>query len=437
MTMAADAPAIFGLELRRQRLRAGLSLADLARLVHYSKSHLSKVETGAKPASSDLARRCDAALSTSGGLLALAPSHGERQTASTLSPSDSALTTTLEAPRDIAVGYVGRRSVLAGGAAVAAAWSSAGGLSHLLAGGSRVQAVQPTLTAVRAIFDRLRQLGQWVSPALLLPQVAANVYALRALAGHVPGSQSGQVAALASRFAEYAGWLAQEAGDDHSALGWTDQAVELAATAKDRDMAAYAYVRRGLIALYQHDAASTVLLARAAQSATADRRILGLASQREAQGHALAGDYDACMRAIDVASVHLSRADSAADPVTGSANVADIAAIAEGWCLFDLGRPARAAAILQAELRRIPAEALRARARYGTRLALACAASGEAEAAGAAIAPVLDTVEQIGSATVRADMRQLARSLNRFHGLPAIRDTRLRLTEVLTLSGYQ
>jgi hypothetical protein len=436
--MAADIPSIFGPELRRQRLRAELSLADLARVVHYSKSHLSKVETGAKPVSSDLARRCDAALSAGGALLALASTHEDCRVGPG-SQCDSSQRTVPDVPGDLAAGQLGRRSVLAGGAAVVAtaAWSSSGPFTRLLGSGSQVEALEPTITAYLAIFDRLRQLGQWVSPAVLMPQVAVQAQTLRTLAARFPASHGGQMAALAARFAEYAGWLAQEAGDDQGALRWTDLAVDLAAAARDSDMAAYAYVRRGLVALYQHDAASTVRFARAAQAATADRRILGLAAQREAQGHALAGDYDACMRAIDVAGAHLSRADVAANPVIGSSNVADISAMAEGWCLFDLGRPVRAAAILQAELRRVPAEALRTRARYGARLALACAASGEPEAACATIAPVLDVAEQIESATVRADLRQLAYTLNRFHRLPAIRETRLRLTEVLTLSMYK
>src|SRR5882757_8804044 len=53
---------VFGTEMRRRRLAAGHSLSTLSALVHYSRSHLSKVETGAKPPSADLARRCDAAL---------------------------------------------------------------------------------------------------------------------------------------------------------------------------------------------------------------------------------------------------------------------------------------------------------------------------------------------------------------------------------------
>jgi ribosome-binding protein aMBF1 (putative translation factor) len=38
----------FGAELRRQRLAAGLSLGGLAERVHYSKSHLSKIERDRK-----------------------------------------------------------------------------------------------------------------------------------------------------------------------------------------------------------------------------------------------------------------------------------------------------------------------------------------------------------------------------------------------------
>jgi transcriptional regulator with XRE-family HTH domain len=52
----------FGEDLRRRRLEAGLTLTCLARLVHYSKGQLSKVERGIKMPSRDLARLCDVAL---------------------------------------------------------------------------------------------------------------------------------------------------------------------------------------------------------------------------------------------------------------------------------------------------------------------------------------------------------------------------------------
>lgn len=61
----------FGGELRRRREDAGLSLDKLAMRVPYSKSHLSKVETGGARADRALAEACDAALGTSGVLAAL------------------------------------------------------------------------------------------------------------------------------------------------------------------------------------------------------------------------------------------------------------------------------------------------------------------------------------------------------------------------------
>ncbi|MFD5270863.1 helix-turn-helix domain-containing protein [Streptomyces sp. NPDC058335] len=64
----------FGSALRELRLARGLSLADLARITHYSKGYLSKIETGSKPVNGDVARLCDEALEADGALLALLPS---------------------------------------------------------------------------------------------------------------------------------------------------------------------------------------------------------------------------------------------------------------------------------------------------------------------------------------------------------------------------
>ncbi|MFJ7903964.1 helix-turn-helix domain-containing protein [Streptomyces sp. NPDC096198] len=71
----------FAAQLRRLRRQRGLSLADLARQVHYSKGYLSKIETGAKPPTVDVARRCDRALTAGGALLALAETATARERA--------------------------------------------------------------------------------------------------------------------------------------------------------------------------------------------------------------------------------------------------------------------------------------------------------------------------------------------------------------------
>jgi tetratricopeptide (TPR) repeat protein/transcriptional regulator with XRE-family HTH domain len=63
----------FGQALRDLRRRRGLSLTDLSRLVHYSKPYLSRVESGVRPTSPELARRCDHALAAAGALVSLLP----------------------------------------------------------------------------------------------------------------------------------------------------------------------------------------------------------------------------------------------------------------------------------------------------------------------------------------------------------------------------
>jgi hypothetical protein len=207
--------------------------------------------------------------------------------------------------------------------------------------------------------------------------------------------------------------------------------VELCDAGGDPDMAAYGLVRQALVTLYRRDAAATVALARQAGDGTGDARIRGLAAQREAQGHALAGDASACFRAIERAAELLATAATDGGPVLGSAHVADAAAATTGWCLHDLGQPARAADVLQRELDRIPAHAERARARYGARLALALATGGEPEQACTVLGPTLAAYERVGSATVRADLRALARTLNRWPTHAAITPVRLRLTAAL------
>ncbi|NEA98918.1 helix-turn-helix domain-containing protein [Streptomyces sp. SID13726] len=70
-TGAAGAES-FGAALRRRRGLAGLSLTRLAVLIHYSRSHISRVENEEKRPSEKFARACDQVLDAGGELLALA-----------------------------------------------------------------------------------------------------------------------------------------------------------------------------------------------------------------------------------------------------------------------------------------------------------------------------------------------------------------------------
>ncbi|MER6892768.1 transcriptional regulator, partial [Amycolatopsis sp. NPDC000740] len=147
----------------------------------------------------------------------------------------------------------------------------------------------------------------------------------------------------------------------------------------------------------------------------------------------LAGDPDGCMRALDRARAWLQDpAGMPAGPVIGTSQVADPVGVATGWCLYDLGRPAEAASVLDREIARIPHGAVRARTRFGLRLCLAYAASGELEQACRLAQPLLAQIVQLGSATIRTDLRKLAVVLRRWHAHPAVRVVSPELTAVLS-----
>lgn len=403
----------FGPELRRLRLEAGLTLTEFSVALSYDKGYLSKVERGERSASPELARRCDAFLGADGELQCLAVRLG----------TDS---NTAEAPVAPSLWLVGRRAVLAAGAGVLIDLG-------LDPGGQASYAADPLLRAFLAQFDQLRKLGQSTAPQALLPLLDTRTRTVASLAADTSSATRAPALLLASRFAEFTGWMAQEAGDSGAALDWTGEAAELALAGGDPYLASYALVRRALVTLYARDAAGTVALARRAQSDEVPPRIRGLAAQREAQGHALVGDEGDCLRSLDRARKLLGSDDarSDAEPVIGTTHVSDPAAMTTGWCLHDLGRPKAAGEALDQECRRLPSHALRTRARYGFRRSLAHAASGEIEHACTIAGELLQVMPAVPSATVNSDVRRLARELSRFRSSRAVRDLQPALARVL------
>jgi len=391
----------FGEELRRRRLTAGLSLSKLAESVHYSKGQLSKVERGIKAPSRELARLCDTALQAEG------------QLASLFSPASTS-----------------RRQVLTAGVLTVPALC----LVHPRV---YVDADQADLAVMfGTLLDHYRDLGQGTDPNVLLPPLAAQANAVQEFAKITKGRDSHTLLILGSRYADYAGWIAQETGNDLTALRWTRRAADLADAARDPGFAAYGLVRHALVTMYGNDARQTTQLAERAQASGLPPRVRGLAAAREAQGHAIAADYDSAMKALDRASDLLGK--SAADsgqPAIGTGNVTDLAEMTRGWCLYDLGRPAEAAGIIDRQLAAVPAHATRARTRYAARRALAHAAAGDIDHACQLTGGLLEDIRQVRSATIAKDLHALARTLGRHPRNPAVRELSPRLGMALHSSS--
>ena len=401
----------FGAELRRLRLAAGLTLVQFSERIHYSKGYLSKIETGRQRPHVALARQCDAVLAADGRLAALVPAAGR----------------SIRRSGDGPLGEPDRRTVLVAGAA-----SLIGVGLGVSIGQGRPPWQATAVEAGRTLLDQTRRFGQVTVPASILPGLVAQANSLQAMAMHASGADRTALLLLTSRYAEYAGWMFQEAGDLPGARWWTDHAAEFAAAAGDGDFGPHALVRRALIALYAGDATATIALARRAQeNRTASDRVRGLAALREAQGHALAGSEASCRRSIDRARRLSEVAERSSPDGLGPTSLADPVAITTAWCLVDLGRPEDAAPILDQEVARIEPRALRSKTRYGLRQALAYASAGDADQACSLTTALWPGVCSVGSATFGGDLVALGRTLGRWREKPAVREVLPMITDAL------
>lgn len=423
-----DTTSPFAVRLREFRNARGISLGTLAKRTHYSKGYLSRVENGLQSPSLMLARQCDAALDADGHLIALASgSTNGRPTPNRKLPTHETETWVLEMDDNGSVWFrpVARRQAMTSGAALLTAMCAPMGHAQ-----PRMEQL-PTIDTFTAMFGELRRMGQQLAPRYVLPTLVAQTHALRGIAKDAaPRTRAGALR-LAARYAEYTGWMAQETGQNAATVWWTEWAAEMAAAGGDEDMAAYSLVRRALVRLYAGDASETIELAQHAQrNAGTSSRVRGLAAQREAQGHALAGASTECMLALDRSTELLSLgASEDGAPVLGTSTVANPAVLTRAWCLHDLGRTAEAAELLDRELRAVQPGATRFQARWGARRALAYARSGEVEHACDLVADLLPKCDAADSATIRSDLRDLAKTLSRWLQHPRVQAIYPALTE--------
>lgn len=422
----------FGRELRRRRLDAGLSLEQLGQRVHYSKSQLSKVERGIKRPTPELARLCDTRLKADGALADLVPV--QPSLAPPAAPDHDGEVWLMRVDKDgsSTIRAITRRSVIAAGATSALTLQAGEGLVQPPPDEAAVTSVD----AARLVFDQLRRLGQASGPAGVLPALVAQTQSLEQLAAQASHRTRRALLLIASRYAEYAGWMAQECGKDTMARWWTDRAVRLADAGDDSALATYAHVRHSLISLYRGEVAEAGRFAERALHSEAPSRVRGLAAQHLAQSAAVAGDYTTCMRSLDHARELLAR--DVADPeqpVLGTSHLPDVVSMFTGWCLYDLGRPAQAAALLDNEIERIPAHAFRTRGRHNVRRALAHAAAGEVDHACGIAVDALPSVRLTCSATVASDLRKLSHTLGRHRNRSSVRSLAPELADAIACTS--
>ncbi|MEW1687306.1 helix-turn-helix domain-containing protein [Streptomyces sp. NPDC091265] len=347
-------PGDFGVVLATLRARRGWSVREFARRANVSEGQVCNLESGLRNPTPAVAAACDAAFGAGGELVELA-----------------------------GAGRRGARS----GAVVEAG---------------------PVVAGYERVLWELKNIGRSTGPRFVTASMKSITRILTDAGPHAVGEQRAEIWLLASRFAEYTGWMAQEAADPAEALRWTSLAVRWGALGGDETVAAYALVRKAFIAQHRGDTCAAIGLAeQAAGHPAANPVIRAHAARRAAQGHARRGDAGACREALERFGSHAAEVvTDDRTPHWGPRIENGNPRLIEASCMLSLRHFELAADLFAAEHRRrsaLPADS-NSQARFAVRQATALAGVGRLDDACQIVEVTLPVIQRIDSATVRAEL---------------------------------
>jgi tetratricopeptide (TPR) repeat protein len=328
-----------------------------------------------------------------------------------------------------------RRTFLSGGLGTAAlaAIAAAVGPSPL---GARLPAAAAAdmhpIETLRQLKRALIDADNLFGPGGVLPAVHSQIQVIRQLRADRRGADRQTLLTMQAQYAEFAGWLHQDARDFQAAGFWLDRALEWSHAAADREMATYVMARKSQLAGDMHDATSAIDLASAAGGmARKGSRLKATAATYGAHGYALAGQRTACLRTIDGAREMAGRLDSKAESPWATWLDYAYIDVQRGQCLSALGDHTKAATVFQQAIRDLPPAFRRDRGVYLAREALAHAGAREPEQAAGVGMQAVAIARDTHSGRVIDELARVGTGLAPWAALPAVADFQDALTSVL------
>lgn len=321
--------------LTRLRRERGLSLRELARQAHYSKSHLCDLENGRIQPTIDAAEALDAALQADGTLAALVLD----ATTLVTTPDD-----------DHRIAYA---------------------ISHP----TRLDA--QTVTLLADILAAQRRLDDAVPVAMLLPWAVPQWRTVQDLANSARGPHSPAIRVVAAESTQFVGWLYAEARRDTDAVRMLVEAASQADAVDCGILAAQAANFRGYVERQKNSPRGIVrhfLDAYHTPGATPLQRV-GDAAQA-AHGYALLGDHASARRLLGDASDLATAAAGTEPPSTAYWLSSTFGYLNLGLAYLGLGDRASAVDNLRAGLDGLPADQRDAEWTVEYRAALTAAGAG-------------------------------------------------------------
>ena len=405
----------WGAELRAMRTRRGLSLEQLGKRIHRDRSYLARFERGERLPSAEIARDCDNALDAGGSLIRLhalvlrtegqqvvkpsaGVSHVANQPLDVASrpaglPLDGSHAGTWDVGEEVSVPArtpdgriifvsIPRRAFLQGLGAATTLGAAALGVSGPAAGRLKLPAA-PDRAPVEH-FEQIRRVlvdnDNLFGPASVIPTTEAQIKAIQRLRQERDGADRQALQRVQAEFAEFAGWLHQDAGDHRAAQYWTDRALEWSHIIHDRDLTVYVLARKAQLAADMNDPLEAIDVAEAAAAMAAPRsRLAAVAATYAAHGHALNRDRSSALRLYDQAHEALAAMDPDPSSPWGVWLDSSYIEVHKAGSLAALGDHRGAAAGFEAAIASLPSGYHRDRGVYLARAALAQAGAREAE----------------------------------------------------------
>lgn len=403
-----------GSRIRAARVERGLSMGELARLAHITTAYVSYLEHDRRVPGSAVLRSLSQALGVE------LPTPQEQPYAEPAPTSDDALVLVRQPDGSVILVQMDRRAFLA---------------TASLAAGATAIPLPDRLTSevVKAMGDRLTwhmAAGRSSNPQTVARLVNADLPTVVDAAASAPKALRDRTYVLAARYAEYLGWMQQEAGDFDAAMRSTAYASDLAQVAGWRPMVAYATIRRSRLWQYRRpgyaaELASTVY----ARPGRLTPGLVAMGAAQAAEAYARDGQDTPSRRALDTASRALGRVRPGDEPPIGPDVLARDTELTVGlWiarCDLALGRAENAIGPIAKLVTTLEVNGQRTWALNGGQLAAAYARAGATDEAVHTAHRTLAASAQCASATGARELQALRPALQPWAG-------RTDIDEVLT-----
>jgi transcriptional regulator with XRE-family HTH domain len=433
MRPAASAAAeAFGITLRHLRAEANLSLRELGRRALYDYTRLSRAERGEALIPVEYVKAIDGILGAGGTLITLreaagsgAPAKpGQRYSVAEGEEDPLTVEVTLPGGGSITLRLSRRQFVQILGAGSLSATLPLAGAPEDAERTSRALE-QPARVDSEVLAGFSRTLGEFyrmdkmLGSGRLIGPVLAQIEVLEDLRHGVRAPYANPLYQVMAQHAEMAGWLLQDRGDLAAASDWSRRAAEWAQCAGDATMAAYMLVRQSNIAVLAQDYNVVVQLAAAARRAPGDvdPKLLALAAQQQARGHARLGENRECFALLDQAAATLGRhPDVSVDGAPVYLHQYDMKTLTEqsASCYQVTGQADRAVSILEATIAATSPSLVRDQGHLTAKLAVAVTRTRHPDPGRAASLGMdaLSAARQTGSARIISELRTLDQRLS-------------------------